>query len=193
MEFRFEQEIARRDIETLLSNHISMDSVILDIGCSVGRIEKLIAPLVKEVYGVDVSGKAIRLGRRYLREHSNCYLHVIKNGDLSVFEDERFDFIFSLGTFQHMPVEDCFVYLVESHRCLKPGGAILFEFESLRSQFDQFAYRALMGDRTVTRLRYYTPDQLRTLFERVGYQNCSVSERLAEHYRSGKIFVTATR
>jgi SAM-dependent methyltransferase len=166
---RFNQESGKRDAE-VISGYVAPDSVVLDIGCSVGRVEKFLAPLVGEVYGVDISPRAIALGRKYVSEHPNVHLYANNGRDLSLFKNDKFDFSFSLATFLHMSVEDTLCYLIESFRCLKPGGRVLFQFQSLKLMFDQFAYRAVIGDRTEIRPRHYTPDQLGIFFERVGFE-----------------------
>ncbi|MBN2386418.1 MAG: class I SAM-dependent methyltransferase [Anaerolineales bacterium] len=166
---RYDPETGKCDAEMIARLFPDLANV-LDIGCAVGRVEKFLAPLVGEIHGVDKSPKAIRLGRKYNREHPNCFLHVNNGKDLSLFEENRFDLVFSLATFVHMPAEDAFVYFVESFRCLKPGGKVLFQFQSLKSRYDQFAYQACLNDRTDTRPRYYTPDQLKILLEGIGYK-----------------------
>ena len=44
-----------------LKKFVNKDSIVLDVGCGIGRVEKFLAPYCKEVHGVDVSGRMIKL------------------------------------------------------------------------------------------------------------------------------------
>lgn len=165
---RLDPITGRQDAD-VISRYLSQNDVVLEIGCGAGRIEKFLAPQVRKLYGVDISPKAIKLGRQYNKEHQNCYLYENNGQDLYRFGNNKFDFIFSVGTFQHMSVEDSFCFFVESFRCLKPGGKILFQFRSLKHWFDQFAYQAIRGDGLEARPRYFTSDQLQLVFNQIGY------------------------
>lgn len=169
MAIRFDQEVGKKYTK-VISRYVSSKSVVLDIGCSVGRVEKFLAPIVEEIYAVDISPKAIKLGKTYCKEHGNCHLYVNNGKDLGIFEDNKFDLIFSLETFGHIDIEDTFCYFIESFRCLKPGGKVLFQFYSFKQSLDQFAYQSILGDRVETRWRFATQSQLQLLLERVGFE-----------------------
>lgn len=169
MDIRYDHQIGKNYAHAI-SRYVKQRDVVLDIGCSVGRIQKYLSPYVGEMHGVDISPKAIRMAKKYCRDQKNCKFFKNNGEDLSICEDNKYDFIFSVETFGHMDIEDAFIYIVESFRCLKPGGSSLFQFYSYKQSYDQFAYQSLIGDRTETRRRYADPYQLKIIFESVGYK-----------------------
>ncbi len=67
-----------------LKRIVEPNSVVLDLGCGIGRIEKFLAPHCKEIYGVDISGKMIKLARKRIN-HKNVYFHKNNGRDLLMF------------------------------------------------------------------------------------------------------------
>ena len=99
-----------REVASKLTNFINKDSVVLDVGCGIGRVEKYLAPHVKEIFGVDISRGMIKIAKKALENYDN--VHFIKNNgrDLSIFEDNKFDFVFSILVLQHLEKEDAYIY-----------------------------------------------------------------------------------
>lgn len=94
-----------------LRNFINKDSVALDVGCGIGRIEKFLAEYCKEIHGVDISGRMIKLARKNLRDYKNVFFYKNNGKDLSIFPDDKFNFVFSIITLlQHMEKEDVYIY-----------------------------------------------------------------------------------
>ena len=72
------------------------DDVVLDIGCGVGRLTRILAARTKRVYGLDVSGEMLRLAREHNADLSNVeWLHGDGHG-LSVLDDSSVDRITSV-------------------------------------------------------------------------------------------------
>lgn len=90
-------------------NFVNRNSVVLDVGCGIGRVERYLAPYCKEIFGVDISRRMIKIAKKN-RRHRN--VHFIKNNgrDLSIFENNKFDFIFSILVLQHLEKEDAYIY-----------------------------------------------------------------------------------
>lgn len=109
---------------------------MLDLGCGIGRVEKFLAPHCKEIHGVDVSGKMIKLARKRIK-HRNVYFHKNNGRDLSIFPDETFDFVFSEAVFQHVEKEDACFYLMEIHRVLKKNERAYLRYINYNSAFPQ--------------------------------------------------------
>lgn len=101
--------------------------VLLDIGCGKGFWMEIISSMVSEVHGVDISPEAIRLAEKRLEGLDNTHLYVTKGNALAMFGENRFDLIYSVATFQHIPRKATFDYLVESKRVLKAGGLLVFQ------------------------------------------------------------------
>lgn len=166
---RIDPERGRSDAETIMT-HCDSNSVLLDMGCGAGRVEKFLADSCKEIHGIDISRTAVRTAQRYLLGTENAFFQQGDASDLSMFPDETFDLVFSLGTLHHMAKEDVFCALVEAHRTLKRDGFAYLEFQNLLTCFDQFAYNALSGDRTRTRMRYHTIQEVETTLSLIGFE-----------------------
>jgi SAM-dependent methyltransferase len=102
----------------------------LDFGCGVGRLTQPLAQHFEQVYGVDISDSMIQQANDHNRHGSRCQYVVNQRGDLRIFPDEHFDFIYSNITLQHMPPRYGRRYIAEFIRVLAPAGALLFQIPS---------------------------------------------------------------
>ena len=101
------------------------EDVCLDVGCAVGRVEKHLAPLVKEVHGVDFSKAMLEIARRRLNGMSNVQFHQNDGETLSIFPSRMFDLIWAELIFHHVPIEVTTGYFAEIARVLKPSGRFI--------------------------------------------------------------------
>lgn len=101
---------------------INQSMIALDIGCGIGRLEKVLSPYFRVIYGVDVSPKMIEIAKQRLMRLRNVRLCVNNGLDLSLFQDSSFDLVFSYLTFQHMPRWVAYGYFREAYRVLRPNG-----------------------------------------------------------------------
>lgn len=106
----------------------------LDFGCGVGRLTQALACYFEEVDGVDIAPSMIRRANRYNPYGERCRFHVNERDELSLFGDGQFDFVLSLIVLQHMRPEYAKKYIAEFLRVLAPGGALVFQMPSHRSQ-----------------------------------------------------------
>lgn len=99
---------------------------VLDIGCGYGRTESWMWRYVKEIHGIDISEYIIDICRERFSTIDNAHFYNNKGDDLSMFDSQMFDFIYSFNVFQHIP--RCFTanYLKEVRRVLKQNGVCLF-------------------------------------------------------------------
>ena len=102
----------------------------LDFGCGVGRLTQALARHFEHVDGVDISASMIQQANDYNQYGSRCQYVVNQKGDLRIFGDQYFDFIYSSITLQHMPPRYSRRYIVEFMRVLAPGGVALFQLPS---------------------------------------------------------------
>jgi ubiquinone/menaquinone biosynthesis C-methylase UbiE len=97
-----------------LKKFINKDSIVLDVGCGMGRVEKFLASYCKEIHCVDVSSRMIKLAKKNLRNYRNVFFYVNNGKDLRIFPDNMFDFVFSIRTLQHLEKEDAYI----SRKCI---------------------------------------------------------------------------
>ena len=98
------------------------DDVCLDLGCGIGRTEKHLAPLVKEIHAVDFSATMLEMARRRLAGYSNVQFYQNDGESLGMFRSSMFDLAWAELVFHHVPIEITDKYLREIARVLKPGG-----------------------------------------------------------------------
>ena len=111
--------------------HLSTKDVVLEVGVGVGRLAKVIGPLVREYHGMDVSANMIKHARRRCSELDNVFLYHVATNDLSAFPSSKFDTVIFQVVLIHLDREDAFHYLEEAHRVLKPEGRVWAQFYNL--------------------------------------------------------------
>jgi ubiquinone/menaquinone biosynthesis C-methylase UbiE len=156
----------------LVARHLRGDESVLNIGCGVGRVERYLAPNVRDLWAVDVSGEMIRRARERLAGLANVHLREVGNREfLSAFEDERFDLVFSFLVLQHLEKEDAYLYLRDAFRVLKPGGLLVTQFPNLTSEVYTRAFieGAAVADRSPGRMRASTEAEVRHTLETCGF------------------------
>jgi len=100
----------------------------LEIGCGPGRLLLPMSRHFEEIYGVDISEEMIRIARERLRGVPKAHVMVNSGGDLALFEDDYFSFVYSYIVFQHIPSKEIVLnYLAEIQRVLVPGGITRFQ------------------------------------------------------------------
>jgi ubiquinone/menaquinone biosynthesis C-methylase UbiE len=120
-------ERATREIIALLElwKVITPERVVLDIGCGIGRIAAELAPRVKEVHGIDVSGRMIEAALRRCSALSNVRLMKSSGRDLHEFGDAMIDAAIAVDTFPYLNQSGAALvstFFAETARVLRPGG-----------------------------------------------------------------------
>lgn len=168
-----EFERSGRGDADLVARFLKGGEAVLDIGCGIGRIEKYLAPRVREMWAVDVSGRMIARARERLAALPNVHLREVGNSEfLSSFEPARFDLVFSFLVLQHLAREDAFLYLRDALRVLKPGGTLVTQFPNLLSPTytRAFVAQAEVSPRSAGRVRCYTEPEVRHLLGTIGFE-----------------------
>lgn len=118
------------DTHTILEDvyrHLADDTVVLEIGCGIGRLLRFFALVFEEVHGIDVSPEMIRQSKDYLRAFPNVQTHCGDGQLLTPFADQSVGFVFSHVVFPHAPSKDIVrTYIHEARRVLAPGGIFKF-------------------------------------------------------------------
>jgi SAM-dependent methyltransferase len=104
----------------------------LEIGCGPGRLMRPMSWNFGEIHGVDVSDEMVRLATEKLVNVPNAFPRATDGVDLSDYQDEFFDFVYSYAVFQHIPSRELvFNYLSEARRVLKTGGFLHCQLNGL--------------------------------------------------------------
>lgn len=171
------------------------DAAVLNIGCGVGRVEKYLAPMVGELWAVDVSGEMIARARKRLEGLANVHLREVGNDEfLRAFEDGRFDAVFSFLVLQHLEKEDAARYLRDALRVLRPGGIFVGQFPNhLSPEYTRAFFAGLdLPSRSPGRVRTYTEPEVRHTLETLGF---AIEELRygGDHGQSAEIYVVARK
>jgi len=97
----------------------------LDICCGAGTNTVYLAEKGFQVTGIDISSKAVEYARKKA-EQANVKINFMVQNFLKLpFKDEEFDFVFDMGCFHHVEVEDRNTFIKRISRVLKNDGLYL--------------------------------------------------------------------
>lgn len=95
---------------------------ILDFGCGCGRVTRHWATLASEVHGTDLHPRLVEWCRRNLgfgRFRTNGLAPPLD------YENGRFDLVYALSVFTHLPEALQHAWMAELFRVLRPGGSLV--------------------------------------------------------------------
>jgi len=95
---------------------------VLDFGCGCGRVLRHFKDLPAELHGADFNPRLIRWCRRHLR-FARC-VHNLLSPPLP-YPDGRFDLVYALSVFTHLPETLQRPWVAELHRVLETGGHLI--------------------------------------------------------------------
>ena len=151
---------------------------VLNIGCGVGRVDLYLAPHVRELWAIDVSGEMLARARERLRAWENVRFLEVGNRDfLAAFEDGTMDVVFSYLVLQHLEKEDAVTYLREAARVLKPGGFLVTQFPNyLSPEYERILVdESRVAERSPGRVRPYTEAEVRRTLSVLGFEIVELS------------------
>lgn len=130
-------EYGREDIADLMEYINSLNlkiklnyNVALDFGCGIGRLTQPLSDYFDKVIGVDIACSMVELANKYNTKKDKCAYIVNETDNLGIFNDNTFDFIYSILTLQHIKPEYSKKYIREFLRVLSPGGLLIFQLPS---------------------------------------------------------------
>ena len=139
----------------------------LDFGCGVGRLTQPLNKYFDEVYGVDIAPSMIELAKKYNRYSDKCKYILSDTDDLGLFPDNKFDFIISLITLQHIEPRYSKNYIKEFLRILASNGILIFQLQSEPIQN--------RPNRTAReKIKHILPIQLVNLYRKI---NCKIKRK----------------
>jgi SAM-dependent methyltransferase len=99
----------------------------LDFGCGLGRLSRPLASHFQRVIGFDISQRMVAAATQEHRSATNCSFVANPQGDLRLFRDSSFDFIYAKLVLGHQPSTAVILhYITEFVRLLSPGGLVTF-------------------------------------------------------------------
>ncbi|WP_211719187.1 class I SAM-dependent methyltransferase [Nocardiopsis sp. MG754419] len=141
---------------------------VLDFGCGAGRLSNALADHFDRVVGVDISAPMLAEARRLDRSGGRIEFVLNERPDLSLFEDDSFDVVYTDLVLQHLPTDLAEGYVREFARVVRPGGALVLGVpETERRTFKGLVFRYVpwplvaLAQRVV--LSYPAPMRMHTL------------------------------
>ncbi len=149
----------------LLIRHLPQSGTILDIGCGSGRVASFLANRKYGVVGVDASKAMIDTAQQLHPAISGkLQTEAIPFAEESNLFAESFDAVISIETFMHLPEQNLFDAAFQIRRLLRSEGILFLSISTGRSEL--FENR----DRTGCLFIERSPEQMRLLFERIGFR-----------------------
>jgi SAM-dependent methyltransferase len=148
-------------IESLL--HPQQDAV--DVGCGIGRMDQFVAPRVRRLVGIDVSGEMVAQARARLGHLPNVEFVEGDGWTLRPLADGAFGLVFSHIVFQHLPRPVAASYFADARRVLHAGGEFVFQMpERVPGAPDD------PPDEDTFEMRFYSEPALRRMLEELGFE-----------------------
>ena len=117
-----------------LKSYLSQDSVVADLGAGHGRVAMHVAPLVEQLWLIDISANMLRHARRRLRGLPNVSFLRSDLRCLKRIPDETFHLSYSFLCLQHLEKEDAYLAIREAARVTKRGWFCYFQVPNLASE-----------------------------------------------------------
>lgn len=162
-------ETGVKEVELLMDtvnslNHDFPRRKALDFGCGVGRLSQPLSEHFEEVHGIDISKAMIELANKYNKHGDKCEFHLNATGNLSIFDDNSFDLIYTILVLQHMKPIYAKKYIQEFLRILNPQGMLVFQMPSKLISGEQ---KLSSLEKIVRRLQAITPSILWVLYRKI--------------------------
>jgi 2-polyprenyl-3-methyl-5-hydroxy-6-metoxy-1,4-benzoquinol methylase len=162
-----------------LGPYVSPDSVVVDLGCGMGRIALYMAPLCRTLWAVDVSDQMLSYARRRMAGQENVRYARCADTTVPEIADASVDFLYSIITLQHLEREDAFNLVRDVRRMLRPGGRAFLTWPNLLDDgfLASFLAYADNGESTnPARARIYTTTELERLLPAAGFSSVEVRD-----------------
>ncbi len=151
---------------------------ILEIGCGVGRVGKVLSQKCAKWIGTDISGQMIVHAAQRLEGIDNIELVELSATGLSEIPDQSVDLVYCTVVFMHLLEWDRYKYVEESFRVLKSGGRCFFDNVDINSDhgWEVFSrgYEIDPNSRPAHISMTSSGDELRTYAQKAGFQEVKI-------------------
>lgn len=124
----------RRALDKILGQvdaQIRPEDVVVDVGCGVGRLTRVLADRAAHVHAIDVSAEMLQQARELNAHLTNVTWHHGDGTTLHPVEDTSADALVSHVVFQHIPDPAVILgYVREMGRVLRPGAWAAFQIST---------------------------------------------------------------
>ena len=102
---------------------------VLDGGCGTGYFTRKIVGLGAEVYGCDIEPNMLKTAKDNEKENPLGIEYDLCDIKKTIYDDNYFDVVVSVGVLFHLDQNEWKEYLKESYRIIKPGGSLVISIE----------------------------------------------------------------
>jgi SAM-dependent methyltransferase len=157
---------------------------VLDIGCSMGQLSRLLNGVARKYYAIDISPSAIQKAHQWwkTREQTPAPAFLVASATALPFRRESFDLLICLDGLYGMDMTEELQGMVlrECYAALRPGGTMIFTDYLRPERFDDMLRQIADSPFSIIRVHY--------LYDRLWYQLESWL-RMIEHWRWVKVLL----
>ena len=138
------QQLLTAEIDFILRK-LSIDDIVLDLGCGYGRVAIELAKKAKKVTGIDISQDNIELAKSLHQQNDNLEFYTMNAVELN-FPADMFDVTICIQNGISAFKEDPHLLLAEALRVTKKGGVLLFSSYSNKIWQDRLYWFQIQAD-----------------------------------------------
>lgn len=163
-------------LQTHYLPHVTTESVVLELGPGTGRLTRHLIRRCRKLILADYSELVCAWLGEYLKGKGRVEIHLIDGPTLTGIPDSSVDFAVANGVFEHVFLADLSLFLEETHRVLRTGGVLAFNFDNIASPGGLawlWEQRSASGGRCI--FRFYHPETVRLLTEAAGFETLQLT------------------
>ncbi len=159
---------------------IKPHDIVLEIGCGVGRVGKVLSERCYHWIGADISGEMLKHAAHRLAQRSNVTLIELHTVGLSEIPADVIDLVYCTVVFMHLLEWDRFKYVQEMFRVLRPGGRCYFDNVPLDTEHGWRVFtegaRYPIERRSAHMSMTSSREEFRTYLEKAGFSSIQIHE-----------------
>jgi ubiquinone/menaquinone biosynthesis C-methylase UbiE len=160
-----------RELADELRPLAAKESVLLDIGCGIGRPQRYLAPYVAHIYGTDIAKRMLAIAAQRHQDVPNVSWHRIDGESLRFAPDSSIDLAYSELVFQHVDKPKVVRLWADLFRVLKPGGMARLQLPNLECSLLRRGYVENAFDRDLSPgdMRPWTAEEVQAVATELGF------------------------